>query len=168
MILGDASTSVEVRLGSLEDVQRSEGEEIGLRVFIGRRSATVSSSDMSKDALDALVDRVVAMAREAPEDPYAGLAPKDRLARGKGSDVEGDDGRDPAPTELKECALAMEAAARAVESVDRDASILGSPDPDDFDRVDSVDIAPPTPVGAVVQPDVASGPLLDPGVALRR
>src|SRR5438067_1994455 len=81
LYIGDASTGVEVRLGALEDVQRSEGEEIGLRVFFGRRSATVSSSDLSRDALAALVERVVAMAREAPEDPYAGLAPFDRLAR---------------------------------------------------------------------------------------
>ncbi|HYD06700.1 MAG TPA: DNA gyrase modulator, partial [Reyranella sp.] len=47
----DASQSVRVRLGALEDVTRSEGEEIGLRFFVGRRSATVSSSDLSTDAL---------------------------------------------------------------------------------------------------------------------
>src|SRR5688572_8276269 len=117
LYVGDASTSVEVRLGALEDVQRSEGEEIGLRVFFGRRSATVSSSDLSRDALDALVERVVAMAREAPEDPYAGLAPRDRLANGPGPAVEGDDGSDPTPTELKDCELAMEDAARMVEGI---------------------------------------------------
>src|SRR4030095_9321006 len=80
LYIGDASTSVEVRLGALEDVQRSEGEEIGLRVFVGRRSATVSSSDLSREALDGLVERVVAMASAGPEDPYAGLAPRGRLA----------------------------------------------------------------------------------------
>jgi PmbA protein len=117
LYIGDASTGVEVRLGALEDVQRSEGEEIGLRVFFGRRSATVSSSDLSRDALAALVERVVAMAREAPEDPYAGLAPADRLARGEGPTMDGDDGADPTPAQLKERALATEDAARAVEGI---------------------------------------------------
>jgi PmbA protein len=117
LYVGDASTSVQVRLGELEDVQRSEGEEIGLRLFVGSRSATVSSSDLSKDALAALVDRAAAMAREAPEDPYAGLAPEDRLLKGKGADVAGDDGGDPLPTELKARALAMEDVARSVPGI---------------------------------------------------
>jgi PmbA protein len=73
------STDVQVRLGALEDVQRSENEEIGLRVFIGKRSATASSSDLSIDALAALAERAVAMAREAPEDEFAALAPEDPL-----------------------------------------------------------------------------------------
>lgn len=117
LYVGDGSTGVQVRLGELEDVERSEGEEIGLRFFVGRRSASVSSSDLSKEALDALVERAAAMAREAPEDPYAGLAPADLLMRGSGPDVEGDDGRDPAPAELKELALAIEDAARAVPGI---------------------------------------------------
>ena len=114
---GDASTSVQVRLGELEDVSRSEGEQIGLRLFVGRRSASVSSSDLSDEALSALVERAAAMAREAPEDPYAGLAPDDRLLRGETVDVEGDDGADPSPASLKERALATEEAARAVAGV---------------------------------------------------
>jgi PmbA protein len=117
LYIGDASTGVEVRLGALEDVQRSEGEEIGLRVFFGRRSATVSSSDLSRHALDALVERVTAMAREAPEDPYAGLAPRELLANGSMPEMDGDDGQDPAPGELKARALAMEEAARSVEGI---------------------------------------------------
>jgi PmbA protein len=115
--IADASTGVQVRLGALEDVERSEGEEIGLRFFIGRRSASVSSSDLSDDALTALVERAAAMAREAPEDPYSGLAPEDRLMRGDGPDVDGDDGCDPLPTELKARALEIEDAARAVAGV---------------------------------------------------
>jgi PmbA protein len=117
LYVGDASTGVHVRLGELEDVNRSEGEEIGLRFFVGSRSASVSSSDLSSQALEALVERAAAMAREAPEDPYAGLAPEDRLLRDGGADVEGDDGRDPAPAELKARALVMEEAARAVSGV---------------------------------------------------
>jgi PmbA protein len=115
--IGDGSTGVQVRLGALEDVERSEGEEIGLRLFVGRRSASVSSSDLSKDALLALVDRAVAMAREAPEDPYSGLAPEDRLLRGPGPDVCGDDGADPAPTTLKALALEIEGIARAYPGI---------------------------------------------------
>jgi PmbA protein len=108
---------VQVRLGALEDVERSEGEEIGLRFFAGTQSASVASSDLSDDALSALVERAAAMAREAPEDPFAGLAPEDRLMRDGGPDVDGDDGRDPAPTELKARAHAIEDAARSVAGV---------------------------------------------------
>jgi PmbA protein len=113
----NASTQVQVRLGALEDVERSDGEEIGLRLFVGRRSASVSSSDLSPDALSALVERAIAMAREAPEDDYAGLAPADRLLRGPAPDVDGDDGADPAPAELRTRALEAEDAARAIPGV---------------------------------------------------
>jgi PmbA protein len=115
--VGNASTQVQVRLGALEDVERSEGEELGLRLFVGRRSASVSSSDLSADALAALVERAVAMAREAPEDPWSGLAPADRLLTGTPPDVDADDRRDPAPAELRARALEAEDAARAVAGV---------------------------------------------------
>jgi len=111
------STEVQVRLGALEDVGRSDGEEIGLRLFVGKRSASVSSSDLSRDALAALVDRAAAMAREAPEDEYAGLAPADRLLTGEAVEIDADDGQDPSPASLKERALAAEDAARAVKGV---------------------------------------------------
>ena len=114
---GEASTGIQVRLGELEEVGRSEGEDIGLRFFVGQRSASVSSSDLSEDALRALVERASAMAREAPEDPYAGLAPEERLLRGEGVDVDGDDGADTSPLALKELALGIEDAARAVPGV---------------------------------------------------
>jgi len=117
LYVGDSATEVQVRLGALEDVVRSEGEEIGLRFFVGRRSASVSSSDLSPDALAALVERAAAMAREAPEDPYAGLAPDDRLLRGEAPELEADDGGDPSPPALKEQALAIEDFARAVPGV---------------------------------------------------
>jgi len=113
----DASTQVQVRLGALEDVARSEGEDISLRVFVGQHSASVSSSSMNRDVLAKLAERAVAMAREAPEDPYAGLAPADMLLTGALPDVQADDGGDPDPAFLKERALAAEAAARAVKGV---------------------------------------------------
>jgi PmbA protein len=113
----DASTEVQVRLGALEDVVRSEGEEIGLRVFLGQRSATISSSSMNPEILKNLVDRALDMAREAPEDRYAGLAPQDMLMQGQMPDVDGDDGEDPDPQSLREAALVCEDAARAVPGV---------------------------------------------------
>ncbi|MHA6722488.1 TldD/PmbA family protein [Sphingomonas sp. RS2018] len=112
-----ASTGVEVRMGALEDVGRSESADLGLRVFVGRRSASVATSDLSADALATLVDRAIAMARLAPEDPWAGLAPEDRLLKGVGPDLDLDDGGDPAPDALKARALAVEDAARAVPGV---------------------------------------------------
>ncbi len=75
------SQSVSYRLGAVEKIDRSEGQDVGLRVIFGQRQAQVSSSDLSENALSQLVDRSVAMAKLAPEDPYCGLAPSDRLAR---------------------------------------------------------------------------------------
>jgi PmbA protein len=113
----DRSLDVSVRLGKLEDVGRSESGELGLRVFIGARSASVSSSDLSDDAVATLVERAVAMAREAPEDPWAGLAPAERLMRGNPPLLDLDDRADPEPQALRDLALAAEDAARAVPGV---------------------------------------------------
>ena len=117
LYIGDAATEVQVRLGELEDVTRSEGEEIGLRVFIGQRSASIAASDMNPATLSTLVDRCIAMAREAPEDPYAGLAPEDRLLRGSLPELDLADPSDPEPALLRERALAVEEAARAVSGI---------------------------------------------------
>jgi PmbA protein len=114
---GGRSSSVQVRLGELEDVSRSESEEIGLRLFVGQRSATVASSDLSDEALATLVERCLAMAEEAPEDPYAGLAPSELLQRGKVPELDSVDSADPDPTELRARALEAEKAALAVEGV---------------------------------------------------
>ncbi len=113
----EASTSVSVRLGALEDVGRSEAAGVGLRVFIGKRSASVSSSDLSAGALATLAERAVAMAREALEDPWAGLAPEDMLLRGPFPDLELDDGAEPSAEALQARALAAEDAARGVPGV---------------------------------------------------
>ena len=113
----NAATSVSMRLGALEDVERSEGQDIALRVFVGQRSASVSTADMDAGELAKLVERCVAMAREAPEDPYAGLAPQDLLFRGAIPDLDLDDGSEADPQTLRESALAVEEAARAVAGV---------------------------------------------------
>lgn len=108
------SSSVEVRLGELESVSRSEGEEIGLRLFVGQRSATVASSDLSDEALGVLAERCLAMAREAPEDRYAGLAPAELLALGRLPVLDSEDSREPDSAELRASALEAEKAALAV------------------------------------------------------
>jgi PmbA protein len=117
ILVADTALSVSVRLGQLEDVGRSEGAELGLRVFVGQRSASVSTSDLSEAGLAALAERVVAMARAAPEDRWAGLAPAERLLHGAPPLLDLDDGGDVAPQLLREAALAVEDAARSVAGV---------------------------------------------------
>jgi PmbA protein len=75
------SLSVDVRDGAVEESQRSEGDDVGLRVLVGKRQAVVSTNDVRGDGLDALAERAVAMARAAPEDRFAGLADEALLAR---------------------------------------------------------------------------------------
>lgn len=115
--VGSESQSVQVRLGELEHVDRSEGEEVGLRVFVGQRSASVASSDFSPEAMGELVARAIAMAREAPEDPYAGLAPAKLIAHGPFPDIQSEDRSEDDPQSLRERALAAEKAALAVPGV---------------------------------------------------
>jgi PmbA protein len=108
---------VQVRLGELEDVGRSEGEGIGLRLFVGQRSATIASSDLSDEVLRALVDRCLSMAQNSPEDPFAGLAPGELLHHGEMPAIDTVDEREPDPVELCERALEAENAATAVSGV---------------------------------------------------
>jgi len=111
------SLSVGVRLGALEEVEREESRDLGVRVFVGRRQAVVSGSDVSSDGRRRLVERAVAMARLAPEDPYAGLAPEDRLARGSSLELDLLDPGEPNAETLEERAQAAEDAARATPGV---------------------------------------------------
>ena len=113
----DSSEGVSVRLGALEDVERSESEGIGLRVFVGQRSASISTSDFSPEGFAELASRAVEMARLAPEDRYAGLAPTELLMTGDAPDLDLNDPHEPTPAELRERALAAEDAARAVPGV---------------------------------------------------
>jgi PmbA protein len=111
------SLSVGVRQGELEEVEREERSDLGLRVFVGRKQAVVSSSDLSPAVRARLVERAVAMARLAPDDPYCGLAPQDRLARLPGPDLELYDAAEVSPARLEEVARDAEDAARAVKGV---------------------------------------------------
>ena len=117
VVASSGSTEVSVRLGKVEAVERSENTELGLRLFVGSRSASASTSDFSVTAIDTLVERTLSMARLAPEDAYAGLAASDLLARGPFTDFDSDDGVTIDPEALRERALAAEDAARAVPGV---------------------------------------------------
>ena len=108
------SLSVEVRLGKIEETGRAEGDDFTLRVFVGKRTANVSANVVSDPA--ELAERAVAMARVAPEDPYAGLADTDRLAT-TFPDLDVLDAAIPSAAEMTEAALAVEDAARAVPGV---------------------------------------------------
>lgn len=112
-----SSEGIQVRLGKLEDVERSESEHISLRVFAGQRSASIGSSDLSPQALDELAARAIAMARAAPEDAYAGLAPQDMLSKGSWPSLDLIDPVEPSPQQLRERALEAEDAARAIAGV---------------------------------------------------
>lgn len=112
------SLSVKVRDGALEDVDNSEGKDIGLRVIIGKRQACVSSSDLSEHSLDKLADRAVAMAKLAPEDPYCGLAPTE-LLQTDAPELELFDNALTTPAKLKARALQIEAATNSVKGVGR-------------------------------------------------
>ena len=109
------SLSIDIRVGQLEQAERSEGIELGLRVLMGGRQACVSVSDTSDATITAVAERAVAMAREAPNDPHVGLADPEQLARGW--DLAGleliDPSDEPAAAELEQDARRVEAAALA-------------------------------------------------------
>lgn len=113
------SVSIDVRGGTLEQAERSEGVEIGLRVLIGQRQACVSSSDARPDTLMQMAERAVAMAREAPEDSNAGLADPDQLATDRDSAALEmyDPTPEPDPAVLQDAAARAEAAALAVDGI---------------------------------------------------
>jgi PmbA protein len=104
------------RLGKTEKLERSEGQDLGLRVFIGRQQAIVSSSDRSPTALDELVERAVAMARTVPEDSYCGIADPAEIAH-EWPRLDMLDPAEPSAEVLIERARAAEEAALAIEGV---------------------------------------------------
>jgi PmbA protein len=111
------SQSVEVRDGTVEESERSEGDSMGLRAFVGRRQAVVSTNDPAGN-VDELAERAVAMARVAPEDEHAGLAEPDQLAKTI-PELDLLDPELPSVARLEEIARAAEAAALAVKGVSK-------------------------------------------------
>jgi PmbA protein len=112
------SQSIDVRDGSVEESQRSEGDNVGLRAFVGRRQAVVSTNDLSGQGVgvDAIAERAVAMARAAPEDRFAGLADRALLARDL-PDLDLLDEALPTVRDLEDLARAAERAATAIKGV---------------------------------------------------
>src|SRR5690242_21072275 len=74
------SLAIEVRDGKVEESERAEGDDLGLRVLVGRRQAVVSTNDAAGNGSEVLAARAVAMARAAPEDEFTGLADPGLLA----------------------------------------------------------------------------------------
>jgi PmbA protein len=112
------SLGIEVRDGALEESERAENDDLGLRVFVGRKQAVVSTNDMGKADAKALAERAVAMARVAPEDRYAGLADRDVLAR-EFPDLDLVDPEIPDVSALETMAREAESAALAVKGVSK-------------------------------------------------
>jgi len=110
------SISVAQRLGKREKLESSEGRDLGLRVFVGKRQAFVSSTDFAPKALRELAGRAVDMARVVPEDPVCGIAPEELLAR-SWPDLDLDDKGRPSAKKLLTMAAETEDAARAVKGV---------------------------------------------------
>lgn len=119
MAVQGTSVSIDVRGGALEHAERSEGTDIGLRVFIGQRQANVSASDISDATIAMMAERAVAMAKEAPEDPHIGLARADQLVQSWDIDALElcDPSAEPAPEELQANAAEAEASALAVDGI---------------------------------------------------
>jgi PmbA protein len=112
------SLVVDVRDGAVEESQRSESDDIGLRVLVGHKQAAVSTNDLRADGLDALAERAVAMARVAPDDEFAGLADPALLAR-TFPDLDLLDREMPSVEALEERARIAEAAALGVAGVSK-------------------------------------------------
>ncbi|SIO48284.1 PmbA protein [Rhodovulum sp. ES.010] len=119
LAVSETALGIDMRGGALEQAERAESVELGLRVMVGPRQACVSASDTRPETLAEMAARAVAMAREAPEDPTVGLAGLDEVARDP--DIAALELADPAPepdpAALEEDARRAEAAAAAVRGV---------------------------------------------------
>jgi PmbA protein len=115
VLVSGTSLSVQRRLGQTEHVERSEGRDLGLRVFLGQQAAMVSSSTMDPASFKELAERAVAMARVVPEDPYAGLA--DTAAPPEPVALDLVDSAEPTTEQLVARAAAAEEAALAVPGI---------------------------------------------------
>jgi PmbA protein len=112
------SQSVEIRDGAVDESERAEGDDVGLRVLVGRKQAVVSTNDIARADAAALAERAVAMARVAPDDPYAGLADPSRLAKTI-PELDLIDPELPTVAHLEDLARRAEAAAMATRGVSK-------------------------------------------------
>jgi PmbA protein len=116
MFYESTSLSYAQRLGKPEKLEREEGRDLGLRVFIGKRQAIVSTTDTSPTMLNELVARAIAMAKTVPEDPYCGIADSGEIAR-EFPELDLHDSVEPSPELLKQRARAAEESALAVKGI---------------------------------------------------
>jgi len=121
LMVDGTSVSIDVREGELEHAERAEGVDIGLRVIQGDRQASVSISDLSKSAMEQMAERCIAMANEAPRDPYWGLATSQEFAADWNAEQLELFDASPAPTAeyLKEMAARAEASALSIKGVSK-------------------------------------------------
>src|SRR5258707_9818511 len=124
LALRSVSLAIEVREGAVQESERSEGDDVGLPAFVGRRQADVSTNDIKTDGTE-LAERAVAMAKAAPEDPVARLADREQLAR-ELPDLDLLDPDLPTVGALEERARRAESAALAVEGVTKSAGAAAS------------------------------------------
>ena len=116
LLVRSTSLSHAQRLGEIEKLEREESSDLGLRVFRGHKQAVVSSTDLSAEALDELVDRALAMAATVPDDPWCGLAEPDQLSAAEPK-LDMVDADEPSGEDLVAMARTCEDAARAVEGI---------------------------------------------------
>ncbi len=115
LLASGTSLSVSCRLGETEHVERAEGRDLGLRVFLGKQAAVVSSTTIDPSRFAELAERAVGMARVVPEDPYTGLA--DTAMPPRSIELDLNDPAEPSAEALIARAAAAEDAARAVAGV---------------------------------------------------
>jgi PmbA protein len=128
-LVEESHFSGSVRLGEVETVTHARDQRLSLRVFVGKASAASSTSDLSRDSLERLVDEATALARVTAADPHAGLPDPGELI-GHVPDLDLVDATpDPAPED--KIALARRAEAAALES---DPRITNSEGAEYFDR----------------------------------
>ncbi|MDB4106481.1 TldD/PmbA family protein [bacterium] len=116
IVSDSASLGMSARNGKLEDTERAESRDLGLRAMIGQQQAFVSGSAIDEDALQQLAQRAVDMANTTPADRFCGFAPEDRLAE-TWPDLDLEDPHEPSAEALRDMALACEAEARRHEGI---------------------------------------------------
>jgi len=117
LIVESDSLGVSCRLGEMEDLERSESKDLGLRVLIGKQQAVVSTSDINPTTLAELAQRAVDMARHATEDPWCGLADASDLTASYPQDLDLFDPTIPSAEGLFDTAKIIEDAARSVAGI---------------------------------------------------
>lgn len=116
MLVEGTAITASCRMGELEMLERSEGGDIGLRVFIGKQQAIVSSSDKSKQSIENIVDTAISMAKNLPEDPYCGLASPDEITH-EFKELDMCDDYEPSEKELIDIAMKAEETALNVKGI---------------------------------------------------